>query len=529
MSLRRSQIFLFSCILFIIGIAVASFLPEGWLMHDLWFFRIIIGLAVVLIILNKQLKAPRRRGAFVVFILFIIFGIWRYSISVVNSQPSPDKIWFYNGQEVEFIGTVNKEPDVRINNTKLTVGVENIVGAMRASPMQGNVLITANIYPEFKYGNRLQVKCQLQKPEPFEEFSYDRYLARYDIYSLCYYPLLRSADGGTMEGKPSFTNVTEGKPLIQYVYAAILKIKDRLKDNINFGLPEPEASLLQAMTLGNRRGLPEDLLNKFSQAGISHIIAISGMHIAIISVIIMYVLLAIGLSRRWSFIISTIMLALYILLIGLPASAMRAGLMAFLVMLAINLGRLNKVTNSLLLAACILLLINPRMLRDDIGFQLSFLAVLSIVYIKSIIDYYINRIKFIEGAIRESRLQRSIFDIITVTLSAQVLTLPIIALNFHQVSVVSPLVNVLILPLLPFIMVSGMLASVVTFLSSSLAWLFFTPAYLMLKYLLWVVEISVKLPLAYIEIDYIWVGWVVLFYVIVGTGIYKFSKREVKN
>ncbi|MFA5317993.1 MAG: ComEC/Rec2 family competence protein [Patescibacteria group bacterium] len=506
LNLSKSKVFLWSCILFIIGIAIASFLPTAWLKYDLWFFGVMAGLAVIIILYKIFRRDSALCCPYIFFVIFFILGIWRYAVSLPSD--APDKIWHYNNQNVEFIGVVNREPDARMYNTKLTVGAENLENGV---PVRGNVLITTKLYPEYNYGDWLQIQCELEQPEMFNEFAYDRYLARHGVYSLCYYPALTPIP--LSQGERGY-----------FTYTAILDLKNKLKDSINYGLLEPEASLLQAIILGNKRGLTPEMINKFSQSGISHIVAISGMHIAIISVIIINVLLAIGLSRKWAFLFSSLSLLVYIILIGLPASAIRAGFMAFLAMLAIYLGRKSKITNSLLLAAVVLLLFNPRLLRDDIGFQLSFLAVLSIVYVKPIIDGWIKKIKFVETHCNAS-LPKGIIDIITVTLSAQVLTLPIIALNFHQVSIVSPLVNVLVLFLLPFIMVSGILAAVISVIFTELAWLFFAPAYLMLKYLLWIVDFSVKLPLAYLQVEYIWAGWIISFYLLVGYVIFRYNKQ----
>ncbi len=456
--------------------------------------------------------------SYFIILLFFFLGFWRYAISL--PVDAPDKIQHYNRQHVEFIGMINKEPDVRIYNQKLVVGVETLDNGM---PARGNVLITTHLFPEYKYGDRLQIKCELEEPQPFNEFAYDRYLARHDIYSLCYYPRVT-----VVGADPANAGGGRNLSLRHIAFVTILNLKNKLKGTINYGLPEPEASLLQAIILGNKRGLTPEMINNFSQAGVSHIVAISGMHIAIISVIIISFLLATGLSRRQSFVLASLGLAFYIVLIGMPASAMRAGLMAFFAMLAIYLGRLNKLTNVLLLVAVILLLFNPRLLRGDIGFQLSFLAVLSIVYVKSIIDNYSDKIKFIKN-IKDNKFGKGILDIITVTLAAQVLTLPIIALNFHQVSIVSPLVNVLVLFLLPFIMAGGMLAAVISLIFTELAWLFFAPVYLMLKYLLWIIEISLKLPFAYLEVNYIWAGWVVLFYAVAGWIIWWYNNNKERR
>ncbi len=228
-------------------------------------------------------------------------------------------------------------------------------------------MVSTNIYPKYEYGDKLKINCELITPEKFNGFSYDRYLARYNIYSVCYYPSLSRETGQGLDSK-------------DLIYKKIFSFKHLLQDKINSSLNEPEASLASAIFLGYKKNLPADLQDGFSKVGISHIVAISGMHIGIISVILMSVLIGFGFKRKYAFYIATFLLILYIVIIGFPASAMRAGLMGFLVLWALNLGRLNKITNSLFLTAAILLFINPKLLRDDIGFQLSFLAVLGIIY-----------------------------------------------------------------------------------------------------------------------------------------------------
>ena len=165
------------------------------------------------------------------------------------------------------------------------------------------------------------------------------------------------------------------------------------------------------------------------------------------------------------------------------------------------------------------------MLRDDVGFQLSFLALLSIIYVYPIFKDWFEKI--IKAEKRwQAPLLKGVIDVIILTLAAQVLTLPVIALNFHQVSVVAPLVNVSVLFLLPFIMVSGLIAPLISLLLPSLAWLWFTPTYLTLAYMIWVAQTAVRLPLAYLEVEYVWAGWIILFYVLASGGIWWYNKQK---
>jgi len=500
--MQRAKIFLICCIAFIVGVAVASFLPANLISHDLgWFIGIVISaIALALFFENKKIIFIGLIG------LFLFFGLWRYALSLPLN--APDKIWYYNGQTVNIRGAVCNEPDVRESNQKLEICVENIKLDFANQPnvnlVTGKILVTTSLYPSYAYGDRLEVKCELKAPEEFSGFSYDRYLARYDIYSVCYYPNINKLSEKKTRG----------------IYKSIFTFKNKLRDLVNYGLPEPEASLAKAIVLGDKKNIPSQLRENFSQAGVSHIIAISGMHISIIAALLMALLLGLGLSRQKSFWLASIFLLLYIVLVGLPASAMRAGLMGFLVLWALNLGRLNKITNSLVLAAAVLLLINPKLLRDDIGFQLSFLAVLGIVYYYPILNTGFEKIKIPK--------LKGIRDIIGITIAAQILTLPIIAFNFSLASLISPVSNLLVLWTLPFLMVAVLGALFFSLILPTFSFLFFLPANFLLKYIIIVAEQLVRLPYAYIEVDYLWWGWAVAYYIIAGWIILKLrAKRNV--
>ena len=159
---------------------------------------------------------------------------------------------------------------------------------------------------------------------------------------------------------------------------------------------------------------------------------------------------------------------------------MRAGLMGFLVLWALKLGRLNKMTNSLIMTAAVLLLINPRLLRDDAGFQLSFLALAGLVYVYPIFKAIWQKIKWPK--------LKGLSDAWLITLSAQVFTLPILAYNFNQISLVAPIANLAVLWSLPILTISILGALVLSILWPSLAVLFFTPSLLLTKYILTAVK-----------------------------------------
>lgn len=466
MKIQKTKFSLFFCLAFIFGIALASFLPFNFLEKDIWYFIGAMSFFVLTILFWKNQKI-----FFVSLVgLFFFLGIWRYSLNLPVS--APDKIWFYNNTQVDIQGIINKEPDRRDSNQKIEIEVESLNG----KKVSGKVLVTANVYPEFAYGDKLKIVCELETPEEFDGFAYDRYLARYDIYSVCYYPMVKRMGSG------------QGSRF----YALIFRAKDILRNTINQNMTEPEAGLARAIVLGDKQGVSENLKDTFSQTGISHIVAISGMHIAILSVIFFNLILGLGLNRRVGFYLVSFFLFFYIMLIGFPASAVRAGIMGFLVLLALHIGRLNRLINSLFFTAAVLLLFNPKLLRADIGFQLSFLAVFGIAWLYPKFKNFLEdkKVPKFFGA----------RDIFLVTLTAQVFTLPIIAFNFSQISLIAPLTNLLVLWMLPFLLISILIAIFLSFLFPPLGIVFFLPSKIILLYIIYIAQFLNGLPLSYIQL-----------------------------
>jgi len=357
----KSYLFLYFTSSFVIGVTMASFwTPLAWQM--LVFFV----LAIILVTVWWKTAWLRTIGFCG---LFLLLGLWR--LAVAQPTDNVGLLSAHNDQEkITFVGVVLEEPDKRADKVKLTVVGEEIFNGVERVGVAGKALITVPRYPEYSYGDRLQISGQLKDPGEFDGFSYRDYLAKFGIYSVCYRPQIELIDGG-------------GGNMFQ---RGLLYIKQRFKEKIELILPEPQASFLAGMLLGAKRGLPDDVREQFNVVGVSHIIVISGFHVAIVAGLLMNLGLVLSLSRQQAFCLAVIGLVLFILLTGAQTSAVRAGIMGGLVLLAMQAGRLSDVKNALLLAATVMLLINPKLLRFDIGFQLSFLATIGIVYLSPSIE-----------------------------------------------------------------------------------------------------------------------------------------------
>lgn len=389
-----------------------------------------------------------------IFIIFIL-GYQNGSFKQINTNKD---LAYFNGKSISFKAIVCDEADVNVKSRRLTLCAS------------GKALVTTNLYPEYNYGDFVNVSGLLKEPETFNGFDYDSYLSRYDIYSVMYYPKISRATGTL-----SFS---------QNIFKALLKGKWYLKSIIDSNLNEPEAGLADALLLGYKRTVLSEDLKIFSRVGLSHMIAISGSHITILSAMLINFLLALGIRRKHSFYVVISFLVIYPLITGLSASAVRSAVMGGMAFIAIYNKRNAKLINALIFSGAVMLLLNPQILRADIGFQLSFLALLGIIYLypigEKISASFLKKLKLKK---RKEKFLKNLFDIINLTLVSQIITLPILLINFKQFSLIAPLANILVLwtfaPLLALLIVAMPLAAIFPVIGP---WIFL-PAYLLLKYI----------------------------------------------
>ena len=523
----KVKIFRYSMLAFIAGIGAAAFLPEKIIDYKLVFFSGMAGILVVIFLLWRSFKEDKLKKYRLFLLLILLFsfllGLWRYTLSI--PQKAPDKVWYYNEKKVVLSGYVVEEPEKKENNVKLKVKSEKLKvkreqeADVKEKKVEGMILAAVNLYPAYNYGDELELECKLKTPEPIEDFDYDRYLARYDIYSLCYYPKIISLKEGKLKEQSAKAKIK------YYFYSSIYKIRNKLSENIDQGLGEPESGLAKAITFGMKNNLPLELTTQFSQTGVSHIMAISGMNITLLVAASLILLLHLGISRKIAFYFITLFLFLFIIFVGAPASALRAGVMGFLVLLAIKLGRLNKITHAIILSACLMLLFNPRLLRDDVGFQLSFLATLSLVYFYPFFSSWINERFYASKSI----ILKYLYETVAITLSAQILTLPIIIYNFGIISFIAPLANLFILWSVTPLMFLTICAVILGAFSLTLLKVILIPVWLILQYIIITVKLLSKFPGAYLKIAYLSLAWIIIYYLLIFFLMKYLKKRNIKE
>jgi len=198
----------------------------------------------------------------------------------------------------------------------------------------------------------------------------------------------------------------------------------------------------------------------------------------------MNLFLGFGLWKRQAILVSLLLVALFVVITGLQPSALRAGIMGGLFLFGQYFGRTSFSPRLIIIAAFFMLLVNPLLLRHDVGFQLSFLAMMGIIYLGPVFQNWLRKIpEFLQ-----------LRSIVAMTFSAQVFTLPLLIYNFGYFSLVSPLTNILVVPLLPFLMGLGFIFVLLGSFFQSLGWILSLPVWLLLNYLVKIIEWFSQLP-----------------------------------
>lgn len=231
------------------------------------------------------------------------------------------------------------------------------------------------------------------------------------------------------------------KSALPLIRLGLIAFRQKLTAGTTRLLPEPQAGLMNGIVFGERSGFNDNLSGAFSRAGLTHIVALSGYNITIVIAFLSFIINK-G-NRRLYLLICVAGITFFVLATGLSSSVIRAAIMGSVFLLAGFWGRRPDGIVAILFAAVVMAIINPYILLYDIGFWLSFAAMLGMILLAPALE---AKLKFLGHAIS---------TVIAGTLAAQLFTWPIISTHFGIVSLVAPLSNLLVLPIIPFVMLVG--------------------------------------------------------------------------
>lgn len=396
------------------------------------------------------------------------------------------------GKEVVLEGVVSDDPDVRLTNKHLNIKLKD---------EDVNILVIVGRGKEVLYGDEVIVRGVLEEPENFitnsgKEFNYKRYLANQDIYYMIKKANVEiiSSGGGSK------------------IYSLLFKIKKSFMENINQVIPIPESDLGNGLILGARGGFDEEMKNEFINTGTIHIIALSGYNVTIVAE---NVIKTLGLifSKTISIVFGGIVILLFIIMTGASATAIRAGIMASIMLLGRMTDRKYLAGRALIVAGLLMVAYDPRILID-MSFQLSFIATGGVLYLT---PKTLNWFKFIP-------LRFGLREMVASTVAATISVMPILLYLTGVFSFVSLPANFLILLLIPYTMFFIFVTGISGFIAPALAIFFGYITYAMLTYILGVIHFFGSLSFASYSIQSFPLILTIVIYIILLRWIFRSSK-----
>jgi len=445
---------------------------------------------------SRRKVSIRKAGFLVACIIFsLAFGMWRFYIaqnksSVLLELAYQVKKVPHQKNLIAVDGYVDGDFERSTIYGRFPFIVKRIYVNETVFVVNERTLVFAETFPERFFGEMLYIEGDVRIPENFDSFDYVMYLRRQEIQSIISAKNVASHHFSLMLWEKSRI----------YLYEKIFSLRNNFERAVKRSVAEPAASYIGGILLGSRQDMPPDVKEAFRQTSTTHILAISGYNITIIASAVLFIFLFF-VKRRKAFFATVFAIIFFTILTGASASVVRAAIMGLLVVFASSFGRLSDTKNIILLAAFAMVMINPYVLRFDIGFQLSFLAVIGLIYLEPILS---ARAKVFPelGGIR---------DIAIMTLSAQIFVLPLLIYYFRTVSLVSLPVNVLVLPVVPYAMAFGFLSGISGMVIPMIGKFMGFFAWAISSYQIIVIKSFASLPFASISIQIHWIALLVVY------------------
>lgn len=484
----RDRVFYSICFGFVLGVLICSFLFVNFPLF------ILFGIISFALFLFFVFISRNKLGILAsIFILALCFGIFRFDIA---DKSAPIFLESQVSQKVFLSGVISDEPDIRENNQKLEIAVED-------EGKEVKILITANFDQSFRYGDLIDFRGKLEKPENFttdqgKDFDYVNYLKKDGIFYVIGYPEIK------------IVSKDYGSALKSFLFS----VKNQFLSKTNLAIKNPENLLMGGLILGERASFNEELKKSFIDTGTIHIIALSGYNITIVAEWFMK-LFAFS-PQNFGMGAGILAIFLFILMTGGSSTALRAGLMASLAIYARASGRNYDVGRALLLAGVIMIIFNPFLLVYDVSFQLSFIATTALIFFTPKIEKYFLWMPTRFG----------LRDIVSVTFAVYIFVLPFILYKMGNLSLVALPANVLILPFIPLAMLLGFMTGFLGLGHYLLAAPFGYLSYFVLHYILAVINFFANIPFASLIIPDFPLLFTLLIY---AYFIYKLFGRSIKS
>ena len=413
----------------IFGIVVGQYFvcPDGVLVSGSVLSILLVSLSFVFKHANLQYKFRWLFGSGI-FSLMLVLGV------LLTQQRHRDSEFMHLDQSGLFAVELIESPVEKANSYLCRVRTTHFYDSLNNEiPTKGLAIVYVqkdSLAAQLEWGDKLLLDVVFRQPDGAmnpEGFDYASYLKRQKVGATVYVPATRWRKVGSNGQISVFRKADQMQKKLMSIYS-------------RYGIDGDNFAVLAALTLGSKDALHPELRQNYTTSGGMHILAVSGLHVGVIYLVISFLLKFLD-RKRWLGFVKVVLILLflwtYAFVTGLPPSVIRASLMFSLMAIGASLERKSQVYNTISMSAFFMLLINPDFLFD-VGFQLSFSAVVSIVFFQPKISrwFYVK-----------NRILRWSWELMAVSLAAQIGTAPFSLYYFHQFPNYFLLTNFVAIPL----------------------------------------------------------------------------------
>ena len=458
----------------------------------------------------------------------VIFGVWRAESAVEPTLPT-----VFTGSNIIATVQIADAPETSGSRYRFRGRVvANAGGEASGLPAGANLLVYAlppdelvaqRGRPFVRYGDTLRVSGSVEQPEPIGDFDYAAWLESQGI-------------AGVMWARRAELVATGGG---SWPTAALHRIRTSLAAVIQRSIPEPQAGLAQALLLGIRSELPQVVKESFRTAGMSHLLAISGLHVGIVMALTLAAGSALaGRNNPGAILTAGLVVWAYAVLSGLDPPVVRAAIMGSLFLAQGLLGRGMRGLTALLLAATVMLLIDPH-LFSSLSFQLSFTAMAGVILGLPLITALTAAVSApLSGS--QSGLARwggyglsLLIASVVISTTTTLATLPLVAWHFGEIPLMSVPATILAMPAMAAALLGAAATSLVGLFAPALASALGTLAWAPLAWLIWVADAMPPMLLAApwltVPVAVGWLGMTGLLAVLASSGRTRHAVADLRR
>lgn len=436
--MRRPLIYLL--IAFIAGITAGSYFSASYFL-----LLAIIAFALLFLIITVRKKRPVA-GLFLILCLIFIIGFFSIQKHRFFAEQSLHIAQYIDKDMLTLEGIVIETPLAYPDKNILTVNCLRKIKNKKYFPVTGNIRLVIPPDLKFQYGDFIRFHTTIKNVHNFNNpgvFDYKKYLNLQGIYAIGYI-----SDNSKI--------VLLRQKTANCARSHLESFRNYLKRIIYNNASSPQREIIEAMTIGNQNEIPADIRDNFNKTGTAHILSISGLHIGMVSAIAFFFVFFILKSSeylmlrfniiKFAAVAALFMVLIYAFIAGMGVTVMRSALMAFIFLIALISGKQKDLYSTLALAGLIILAISPEALFD-ISFQLSFMAVLALIYIvPKFSDIPSEKITNLPSWTQS--IIRYLYLSVIVSIAAIIGTLPLISYYFNRVSSITIFANMIVVPLL---------------------------------------------------------------------------------